>query len=49
MKLIKRLLVLIIVLALALVVGVIMIARSIAVEVTDADLPQNVYTKQGIY
>lgn len=47
LKLIKRLLVLIIVLALVIVVGAIMIARSIAVEVTDADLPQDVYMETG--
>ncbi len=47
MKFIKRLFILVIVLALVVVVGVIMLARSIAVEVTDADLPQDVYTETG--
>lgn len=48
MKFIKRLVILVILLAVVIVVGVIMFAKSIAVEVTDADLPQNVYEETGV-
>jgi len=47
LKIIKRLFILIIVIALVLVVGVFMFTKSIAYEVTDADLPQDVYSESG--
>ena len=47
MKLLKRLLIFIFILVVIIVVAVIVLVKSIAVEVTDADLPQVVYQQDA--
>ncbi|MBU1094193.1 MAG: hypothetical protein KKH01_07005 [Firmicutes bacterium] len=47
MKMLKRLLIFILVIVIVIVGGLFFFVKSIAVEVTDSDLPQDVYTENG--
>lgn len=47
LKFIKGIIIFTIVLALAIIVGVMVLTKAIAVDVTDADLPQDVYMETG--